>query len=127
MIERIFPPGVVSPRGPYSPAVKAGDFVFVSGQVPVDPATNEYSYGTIEEETRRTLENIRSILAGCGAGMEHVVKCNVYLKDERDFPRMNAVYVEFFGDQRPARTTVGCRFFNQQIKVEIDCIAYLGS
>jgi 2-iminobutanoate/2-iminopropanoate deaminase len=126
MIERVFPPGVVTPRGPYSPAVKAGGFIFVSGQVPIDPSTNEFSYGDIQHETRRTLENIRMILEGCGATMQHVVKCNVYLADERDFPKMNEVYVSFFGDDKPARTTVGCRFHNSRMKVEIDAIAYLG-
>lgn len=126
MLDRIYPPGAVTPRGPYAPAVKAGGFVFVSGQVPVDPVTNEFTYGDIQHETRRTLENIRIILEHCGASMKDVVKCNVYLKDERDFPKMNEIYVQFFGDEKPARTTVGCRFYNQQIKVEIDCIAYVG-
>ncbi len=126
MIERIFPPGAVTPRGPYSPAVKAGGFVFVSGQIPMNPATNEFSYGDIQHETRLVLENISRILEGCGATMQNVVKCNVYLADERDFHPMNEVYVSFFGDSRPARTTVGCRFANPNMKVEIDCIAYLG-
>lgn len=126
MIERIFPPGVVTPRGPYSPAVKAGGFIFVSGQVPVNPDTNEFSYGDIQHETRVTLGNIQRILEGCGASMAHVVKCNVYLADERDFVKMNEVYVQFFGEDKPARTTVGCRFHNRQMKIEIDCIAYVG-
>jgi 2-iminobutanoate/2-iminopropanoate deaminase len=106
--------------------VKAGGFIFVSGQVPVDPVTNEFSYGDIQHETWRTLENIRIILEHCGATMQDVVKCNVFLADERDFPRMNEVYVKFFGDQKPARTTVGCRFHNSTMKIEIDCIAFVG-
>lgn len=126
MIEQIYPPGVVTPRGPYSPAIKAGGFIFVSGQVPVDPETNEFSYGDIQHETRVTLGNIQRILEGAGASMKDVVKCNVYLADERDFPKMNEVYIEFFGEIKPARTTVGCRFHNGTMKIEIDAIAFVG-
>lgn len=126
MIERLFPPGVPTPKNPYSPAVKAGGFVFVSGQVPMDPDTTEMSYGTIQHETRVTLNNIKRILEGSGASLEQVVKVNVYLADERDFAMMNEVYIEFFGKDRPARTTIGCKFANPTMKVEIDCIAYTG-
>lgn len=126
MIERLFPPGVPMPKNPYSPAVKAGGFVFVSGQVPMDPDTTEMSYGTIQHETRVTLNNIKRILEGSGASLEQVVKVNVYLADERDFAMMNEVYIEFFGKDRPARTTIGCKFANPTMKVEIDCIAYTG-
>jgi reactive intermediate/imine deaminase len=126
MIERLFPPGVPHPANPYSPAVKAGGFIFVSGQVPFDAAANAMSYGDIQHETRVTLTNIQRILEGSGSSMKDVVKVNVYLADERDFAAMNEVYVEFFGADRPARTTVGCRFANPRMKVEIDCIAYAG-
>jgi len=123
-IERIFPPDTPAPRGPYSPAVAAGGFVFVSGQGPVDPATNQLSYGDIRHETRLTLSNVQRILAAAGASMADVVKCNVYLRDGNDFAAMNEVYREFFGDQRPARTTVAVAFADPLMKVEIDCIAY---
>lgn len=123
-LERIFPPDTPAPRGPYSPAVRAGDFIFVSGQGPVDPATNQMSYGDIRHETRVTLENIRRILAAAGASMSDVVRCNVYLRDGNDFAAMNEVYREFFGDERPARTTVAVAFADPLMKVEIDCIAY---
>lgn len=126
MIERLFPPGVPTPKNPYSPAVKAGGFVFVSGQVPMDPDTQEMSYGDIQHETRVTLNNIKRILEGSGASLDQVVKVNVYLADERDFAKMNEVYVEFFGKDRPARTTIGCKFANPVMKVEIDCIAWVG-
>jgi len=126
MIERLFPPGVPTPKNPYSPAVKAGGFVFVSGQAASDATTGEMSYGDIQYETRVTLNNIKRILEGSGASMEQVVKVNVYLLDERDFAKMNEVYVEFFGKDRPARTTIGCKFANPVMKVEIDCIAYTG-
>ena len=124
MIERLSPPGVPAPRGPYSPAVRAGDFIFVSGQVPVDPATNQVELGDIRHETRLVLTNISRILEGCGAAMADVVKCSVFLADGKDFAAMNEVYTEFFGAHKPARTTVACQFVLPGMKVEIDCIAY---
>ena len=124
MIERLSPPGVVVPRGPYSPAVRAGDFLFVSGQGPIDPATDQYSYGDIAHETRQVLNNIRRILEGCGATLADVVKCSVFLSDGRDFKAMNEVYAEFFSSAKPARTTVEAKFADPKMKVEIDCIAY---
>ena len=123
-IERLSPPGVPAPRGPYSPAVRAGGFIFVSGQVPVDPATRQLVSGDIRLETRQVLRNIERILEGCGAGLADVVKCSVYLADGQDFAAMNEVYAEFFGEFRPARATVACRFAIPNIKVEIDAIAY---
>jgi 2-iminobutanoate/2-iminopropanoate deaminase len=124
MIERISPPGLPVPRGPYSPAVRAGDFLFVSGQGPIDPKTNEFSYGDIQHETRVVLTNIRTILEGCGASMADVVKCSVFIRDGGDFAAMNQVYAEFFGTAKPARTTVETKFADPKMKVEIDCIAY---
>jgi len=124
MIERINPPGVPAPRGPYSPAVRAGDFIYVSGQVPVNPSTGELVKGDIGVETRQVLNNIKGILEGCGATMQDVVRCGVFLQDGNDFAAMNAVYVEFFGDAKPARTTVVAGFALAGIKVEIDAIAY---
>lgn len=124
MIERLTPRGVVAPRGPYSPAVRAGDFIFVSGQGPIDPATNDFSYGDIQHETRLVLNNIKAILEGCGASMQDVVKCSVFLRDARDFAAMNEVYAQFFGESKPARTTVEAQFANPKMKVEIDAIAY---
>jgi len=124
MIERLSPPGVPAPRGPYSPAVRAGDFIFVSGQVPINPATNQLDLGNIQHETRLVLANIKRILEGCGASMADVVKCSVFLADGRDFAAMNEVYTDFFGNDKPARTTVACQFALPGLKVEIDCIAY---
>lgn len=122
-IERIFPPDVPTPRGPYAPAVRAGDFIYVSGQGPVDPSTDKLISGDIRQETRQVLSNIQRILAGCGAGMADVVRCSVYLSDGSEFKAMNEVYAEFFGANRPARTTIVCQFVNA-MRVEIDCIAY---
>ena len=124
MIERITVPGAPVPRGPYSPAVRAGDFIYVAGQGPIDPATNEFSFGDIRHETRLVLENIRIILEACGASMKDVVKCSVFLVDGRDFAAMNEVYAEFFGEAKPARTTVEAKFASPPMKVEIDCVAY---
>jgi 2-iminobutanoate/2-iminopropanoate deaminase len=124
MIERISPPGVPAPRGPYSPAVRAGDFIFVSGQVPVDPTTQKMVSGDIRQETRQTLTNIKSILEGCGSSLADVVKCTVFLGDSNDFSAMNEVYAEFFGESKPARSTVACQFAVPGIKVEIDAVAY---
>jgi 2-iminobutanoate/2-iminopropanoate deaminase len=123
-IERFVMPGSPRPRGPYSHAVRAGDFIFVSGMGPLDAATNEMSLGDIQHETRITLGNIQRILEGCGASMQDVVKCSVFLKDRGDFAAMNEVYAEFFGDARPARTTVQAVLPVEHMKVEIDCVVY---
>jgi 2-iminobutanoate/2-iminopropanoate deaminase len=123
MIERLSPPGVPKPQGPYSPAVRAGDFIYVSGQIAVDPATGIRTTGNIEVETRRVLDNIKMILEGCGASMADVVKCSVFLGKGSDFAAMNAIYAEYFGDEKPARSTIVCGFV-ADILVEIDCVAY---
>lgn len=124
MIERYNIQSAVAPRGPYSHAVRAGDFIYVSGQGPIDPDTNEFSYGTIEHETRIVLNNLKLILEAAGASLADVVKCSVFLRDGKDFAAMNGVYGEFFGEAKPARTTVESKFANPTMKVEIDCIAY---
>lgn len=124
MIERITAQGAPAPQGPYSHAVRAGDFIYVSGQASLDPATNTFVIGTVADETRRTIENIQSILAAAGAELGDVVKCSVFLADIRDFAEMNEVYGEFFGAAKPARTTVHAVLPGKGIKVEIDCIAY---
>jgi 2-iminobutanoate/2-iminopropanoate deaminase len=124
MIERISVPGAPVPRGPYSPAVRAGDFIYVAGQGPIDPTTDQFSFGDIRHETRLVLENIRRILEACGASMSDVVKCSVFLLDGNDFAAMNEVYAEFFGEAKPARTTVEAKFVAPKMKIEIDCVAY---
>ncbi len=128
MIQRISPPGAPAPRGPYSPAVRAGDTVYVAGQVSIDPISGEVIRGDVGVETRQVLKNIQSILEGCGASMSQVVRCGVYLTDAADFQAMNAVYAEFFGDAKPARTTIIVAALPLAgAKVEIDAVAYLGS
>lgn len=124
MIERYLMPGAPKPRGPYSHAVRAGDFIYVSGMGPIDPATNEFSFGDIRHETRIVLQNIQLILESCGASLADVVKCSVFLDDRKDFAAMNEVYAEFFGEARPVRTTVQVVLPAERMKVEIDCVAY---
>ena len=125
MIERITTPGAPAPRGPYSPAVRAGDFIFISGQVPIDPITGQAVTGDVRAETRRVLENIRMNLEGCGATMADVVKCQVFLADIKDFAAMNEAYTEVFGQYKPARTTVQAGALPLAgSKVEIDAVAY---
>jgi 2-iminobutanoate/2-iminopropanoate deaminase len=125
MIERIFPPGAPAPRGPYSPAVRAGDTVYVAGQVPIDAVSGQVMLGDVASETRQVLTNIKNILAGCGASMSDVVRCGVYLINADDFKAMNEVYAEFFGDAKPARTTIIVAALPlKDAKVEIDAIAY---
>jgi 2-iminobutanoate/2-iminopropanoate deaminase len=109
------------PRGPYSQAIVADGFVFVAGQVPVNPSTNELELGDAGSETRRTLQNIKTILEAAGSSLRDVVRVGVFLADLKDFDAMNAVYREFFPEDPPARSTVGAQL--PKIKVEIDCIA----
>ncbi len=123
-IEKIVPAGGASPRGHYTPAIRAGDFVYVSGQGPIDPVTDKLAPGDVEFQTRLTLSNIRRILAAAGASVTDVVKCSVFLRDIADFQKMNAVYAEFFGDHKPARTTIESKFHQAEMLVEIDCVAY---
>lgn len=125
MIERISPPGAPVPRGPYSPAVRAGDFIFISGQGPVDPGTDRLVLGDIRQETRQVLNNVKRILEGCGASLADVVRTTVYLADASDFAAMNEVYAEYFGEAKPARTTIQAgRLPMPNMKVEIDAIAH---
>jgi 2-iminobutanoate/2-iminopropanoate deaminase len=121
MRKAIHPAAAPRPRGPYSPAIVAEGFVFVAGQGPVNPKTNELELGDVRSETRRTLENIRLILSAAGSSLRDVVRVGVFLADMNDFAAMNEVYREFFPEAPPARTTVGAQL--PKIKVEIDCIA----
>ena len=110
-----------APIGPYNQAVKANGFLFVSGQAAVDFKTSTFVLGTIEEETIRTLDNIKAIIEAAGATMDDVVKCTVHLSDIKDFDRYNKVYASYFTGIKPARTTVQS-VLAENIKVEIDAI-----
>jgi endoribonuclease L-PSP, putative len=110
--------------GAYSDGVIVNGFLFVSGQAAVDFKTSQFILGTIEEETHRTLQNIKVITEAAGASMEDVVKCTVHLSDINEFDRYNSVYAEYFPGIKPARTTVQS-VLAEGIKVEIDCIVKL--
>ncbi len=110
--------------GAYSDGVIAGGFLFVSGQASVDFKTSKFVLGTIEEETTKTLNNIKAIVEAAGASMDDIVKCTSHLANIADFDRYNKVYATFFGDIRPARTTVQS-VLAENLKVEIDCIVKL--
>ena len=111
------------PKGPYSPAVRAGGFLFVSGQGPVDPATGDVLRGPVEQQTRLVLENIRGILDAAGSSLDKVVKTTVYLTDIQGFAAMNEVYATFFATDPPARTTIEAANLPLGIGIEIDVIA----
>jgi 2-iminobutanoate/2-iminopropanoate deaminase len=113
-----------SPIGAYSQGLRAGDFIFVSGQGPLDPVTGQIVGETVEEQTARVLENIKAILEAGGATMADVVKVTAHLSDLSLFERYNKVYATYFPDPKPTRTTVGSQLLG--ILVEIDAIAYVG-
>ncbi len=113
------------PRGPYSQGIVAsGPVVYVAGQCPISLETQQFDLGTIEHETRLTLNNVKAVLEAAGTDLAHVVKTNVYLKDLADFPAMNEVYKSFFPEEPPARSTVQADLLGG-MKVEIDAIAVL--
>ncbi len=109
--------------GPYAQAVRAGGFVFVSGQIPLDPETGQLVTGDIRIQTRRVLLNIAAILEAAGSSLEKVVRTTVYLRDLNDFNAMNEEYMNFFRDARPARTTVQVARLPRDAAVEMDVVA----
>lgn len=108
--------------GAYSDALIIDGMLYVSGQASVDFKTSKFQLGTIEEETHRTMQNLKAIIEAAGSSMDQVVKCTVHLADINDFDRYNKVYASYFGDVKPARTTVQS-VLAENLKVEIDCIA----
>lgn len=109
--------------GPYSQAIEANGMVFVSGQLPIDPATGNFAEGGIKELTRQSLTNMKNILEAAGTDMAHVVKTSVFLADMADFAEMNEVYAEFFTAPFPARSAVAVKTLPKGGLVEIECIA----
>ena len=109
--------------GPYSQAIEAGGMVFASGQVPIDPATDQFVKGGIKEQTRQSLTNARNILREAGTDLTHVVKTTVFLSDMDNFAAMNEVYAEFFQQPYPARSAVAVKTLPKGALVEIECIA----
>ena len=109
--------------GPYEQAIKVGDFVYASGQIPLDPKTGNLVAGGITEQTRQVMENLRAVLAAGGSSLDRVVKATVFLKNIADFAAMNAVYAEYLGQAKPARSTVAVADLPRGALVEIDFIA----
>jgi len=111
--------------GPYSQAVRAGDLIFASGQIPTDPATGEFVPGGVAEQTEQVLRNLSEVLAAAGTGLDQVVKTTVFLADMEDFAAMNEVYGRFFSKEPPARATVAAAGLPRNARVEIDAIAMI--
>ena len=112
--------------GPYSQAIRAGQFLFVAGQVPIDPATGNLVTGDIGAQTRRVFENLGAILAAGGASFQHVVRTTVYLADLSEFAAMNEDYATFFTPPQPARSTIEAARLPRDARIEVDVIAFLG-
>lgn len=112
--------------GPYSQAVISNGFVFLSGQIPLDPATGQLIEGDVAAQTARVLENLKSVLEAAGSSLALVVKTTVFLKDMGEFARMNEVYARYFPENPPARATVEAARLPRDVKVEIECIATVG-
>jgi 2-iminobutanoate/2-iminopropanoate deaminase len=111
--------------GPYSQAIQAGGFVFASGQVPINPATDKFVDGGIKEQTRQALTNAQNILKEAGIGLDHVVKTTVFLSDMDNFAAMNEVYAQFFKEPYPARSAVAVKTLPKGALVEVECIAVI--
>jgi len=109
--------------GPYSQAVVWQGLAFLSGQIPLDPATNQIVEGDIAAQTQRVIENLKAVLEACGSSLARVLKTTVYLKDMSEFPRMNEVYARYFPHNPPARATVGVARLPRDVRVEIDAVA----
>lgn len=118
--------GAPAAIGPYSQAVVSGGLAFLSGQIPLDPATGQMVEGGIAVQTARVLENIRAVLEACGSSFDQVLKTTVYLQDLREFAAMNEVYARYFPTAPPARSTVEAARLPRDARIEIDLIARLG-
>jgi 2-iminobutanoate/2-iminopropanoate deaminase len=112
--------------GPYSQAVRVGDFIYTAGQIALDPATGQIVDGGIEAQTRQVLNNLKNVLEAAGSGFNRVVKTTVFMQDLAEFGAMNAVYAEFFGEHRPARSTLQIAALPRGSRVEIECVAVAG-
>lgn len=124
--EAVSTPSAPAAIGPYSQAISAGGFLFVSGQIPLDPATGTMVDGDIAAQTHRVFKNLEEILKAGGVSFGAVVRTTVYLADMNDFPAMNEVYATYFSSPAPARATVQAARLPRDARVEIDCIAKIG-
>ena len=109
--------------GPYSQAIKAGNTVYCSGQIPINPATGTIDAVTVEDQTRQAITNLKNVLEAAGGGLSNVVKTTVFISDMNDFAAVNGVYAELFGDTKPARSCVEVSRLPKDVKIEIEAIA----
>ncbi|GAB4534432.1 MAG: RidA family protein [Anaerolineales bacterium] len=123
----IIAPDAPAAIGPYSVAVRAGQFIFTAGQIGIDPASGQIVSGGVEAETRQALANLAHVLESAGSGLENVIKTTVFLRDMQDFGRMNAVYAEFFTANYPARSAVQAAALPRGAAVEIEAVALSGA
>lgn len=126
MLKKVHTDHAPAAVGPYSQAMIAGDFMYVSGQIPVDPASGKIVEGGIEAQTKQCLENAMAILKEAGVDYTKVVKTTVFMKDMNDFAAMNAVYAEYFTDHKPARAAVEVARLPLDVQVEIQMFVYVG-
>jgi 2-iminobutanoate/2-iminopropanoate deaminase len=124
---RVFTQDAPKPVGPYSQAIRAGDFLFVAGQVPVNPETGKFVTGPIGDQTRQCMENLKAILSAAGSSLADVVRTTIYLMNMQDFGEVNDAYGNFFDLDPPARTTIGVATLPKGVAIEIDVIAYAPS
>ncbi len=125
MRERIQTDKAPAAIGPYSQAIRAGGFVFASGQIPIDPATGEFVKGGVAEQTEQVLKNLGAVLEAAGSGLDKVVKTTVFLADMKEFVQMNEVYARFFKGSPPARATVAAAGLPRDARVEIEAVALI--
>ena len=123
MIETISTEGAPKALGPYSQALKVNGFVYCSGQIPINPATNAIEAVTIEDQTRQVIANLKNVLEAAGTSLSAVIKTTVFIKDMNDFVALNGVYAEMFGETKPARSCVEVARLPKDVKVEIEAVA----
>ncbi len=125
-LEEILTENAPKPVGPYSQAVKAGNMIFVSGQIATDPQTGEFKNASIEEETTQVMTNIKAVLQAAGADLKNIVKTDIFISDMADYAKVNEIYASFFTEKPlPARTTVAVKELPRKARIEISCIAVI--
>lgn len=123
MIEIVSTANAPAALGPYSQALKTNGFIYCSGQIPINPASNAVEAVSIEDQTRQAITNLKNVLEAAGSSLANVVKTTVFIKDMNDFVALNGVYAEMFGDTKPARSCVEVARLPKDVKVEIEAIA----
>ncbi|MCW5878542.1 MAG: RidA family protein [Anaerolineales bacterium] len=123
--EPVFPAGALKPIGPYTPAIRSGDFVFASGQIGVDPATGSFPEGGVAAQAEQMFKNLKTLLEGAGAGFDQVVKTTLFLTDMNDFAAVNEIYAQHFNEPFPARSTIQVAALPGGALVELEAIARL--